>query len=725
MKILHLLIFVTVFLVFSGISLAYAQTTTHVIGKIPFSPETQNLMVRSCGKINDLGDVDPQVVQFVRQNNPNIEVSIDNAQELFWDTLYKKFISNVPEFKSLGGKNETISIQMGGFVATSCPPIQGGNATFQVNGNQLTYRIGFYSDAQAFYYKSINFIHTTQTPQYCCGPVVTVKLIDSPLIQFKSGIHPKDVVCANGLKLVIKAEDGSPACVKPQTAQILIEQGWANQVGFDSRNKSNEASSHLNQTVVIANDTYDTVNFQTVAGNTMSFDGVKFTYQGASPLNNNCYPNLANQTEARDFEMIPGNISDMHTHQCWPPTDYPQKITREGVLPTDLFSRYSISFFDNNQTIGVGWCQSDQCDLGKTIYLVKRGWNVPVVYDEPGSMLEFYLGTNASIISGGQALGIDMSTSNELPKSVLIPAEYNYSFKGAGLGPCVYGPFDLAIFKGYYDMNNFTHGDKLSLYQPGIYSCPVSVAPQGYKFEPMSDNAVGRCGPFLYCSSWGKIQFHTSFTGLWNGTSFHEFPSAVYTIIAGDEWGHLAIRHFTVATSSATETTNHQPIAVQTEDIRGTINYVMTNTQLTEIASSSTGVQIARGGGLDTYDHGSIKLDLYHGKTSGSQMVAATVENVGKRTVHVYGINISGSIPIANSTLGLVVLTDEPVIVPQENAILEPGESQTKYLVGNWTAMGKLVTGFSAGIFYSYDDLQNYNGMTNGYAMSVPVQWIQ
>ena len=48
----------------------------------------------------------------------------------------------------------------------------------------------------------------------------------SPLSQFKSGIPTSSVVCNAGLYLVIKSEDGSPACVKLDTAQTLIERGW-------------------------------------------------------------------------------------------------------------------------------------------------------------------------------------------------------------------------------------------------------------------------------------------------------------------------------------------------------------------------------------------------------------------------------------------------------------------------------------------------------------------
>lgn len=48
-----------------------------------------------------------------------------------------------------------------------------------------------------------------------------------PLKQFESGISAKDVVCKQEYQLIFKAEDGSPACVKPDTASILVKRGWA------------------------------------------------------------------------------------------------------------------------------------------------------------------------------------------------------------------------------------------------------------------------------------------------------------------------------------------------------------------------------------------------------------------------------------------------------------------------------------------------------------------
>lgn len=58
-------------------------------------------------------------------------------------------------------------------------------------------------------------------------PAQTTPSMSSPLAQFKSGISANDVKCKQGLQLVIKAEDNSPACVTPDTATKLMSRGWA------------------------------------------------------------------------------------------------------------------------------------------------------------------------------------------------------------------------------------------------------------------------------------------------------------------------------------------------------------------------------------------------------------------------------------------------------------------------------------------------------------------
>ena len=48
----------------------------------------------------------------------------------------------------------------------------------------------------------------------------------SPKKQMDDGVAPNDVVCKEGLELLIKTSDGSAACVKSSSIQVLIARGW-------------------------------------------------------------------------------------------------------------------------------------------------------------------------------------------------------------------------------------------------------------------------------------------------------------------------------------------------------------------------------------------------------------------------------------------------------------------------------------------------------------------
>ncbi len=56
-----------------------------------------------------------------------------------------------------------------------------------------------------------------------------VEYILSPLKQIKSGVSVDEIQCKESLVLLTK-HDGSPACVKPETKEKLIERGWMQEV---------------------------------------------------------------------------------------------------------------------------------------------------------------------------------------------------------------------------------------------------------------------------------------------------------------------------------------------------------------------------------------------------------------------------------------------------------------------------------------------------------------
>lgn len=85
-----------------------------------------------------------------------------------------------------------------------------------LNFTTVEFPLTNYSDVDEMIYITGNYQQPSDTSEF-----------PSPLKQFKSGTSANDVKCNDGLQLLIKTEDGHPVCVKPDTAQKLIERGWA------------------------------------------------------------------------------------------------------------------------------------------------------------------------------------------------------------------------------------------------------------------------------------------------------------------------------------------------------------------------------------------------------------------------------------------------------------------------------------------------------------------
>ena len=84
--------------------------------------------------------------------------------------------------------------------------------------------ISFPSDTEA-----IEIIGSIVMQTFTCDHVYESHRINiAPLQQVNLGIKPQEIICEKGLELVFKATDGSPACVKPKTAEKLVERGWGN-----------------------------------------------------------------------------------------------------------------------------------------------------------------------------------------------------------------------------------------------------------------------------------------------------------------------------------------------------------------------------------------------------------------------------------------------------------------------------------------------------------------
>ena len=53
-----------------------------------------------------------------------------------------------------------------------------------------------------------------------------IRFFPPPLKQISDGIKPENVICAEGLQIILKSNNNFPACVKPDSVEKLIERGW-------------------------------------------------------------------------------------------------------------------------------------------------------------------------------------------------------------------------------------------------------------------------------------------------------------------------------------------------------------------------------------------------------------------------------------------------------------------------------------------------------------------
>lgn len=133
------------------------------------------------------------------------------------------------------------------------------------------------------------------------------------------------------------------------------------------------------------------------------------------------------------------------------------------------------------------------------------------------------------------------------------PAIYLDPFDGCGAYS--YSPVGFAVFQGSYDLNNFTDGRALALFNTTYPStCTTNSYPVAYfQFAPASDVAsiVDSQGTLIgnqsISDSLLAAGYWTGGPGMWGGSkspaTLHTFMGT-YTVVAADEWGAVAIAHF-------------------------------------------------------------------------------------------------------------------------------------------------------------------------------------
>ena len=76
----------------------------------------------------------------------------------------------------------------------------------------------------------------------------------APIVQIAHGVAPNDVKCKDGMQLVFKSSNNMPACVKPASAQRLVESGWAK--SLDMTSPASESIHKIELTAIEEDEVY-------------------------------------------------------------------------------------------------------------------------------------------------------------------------------------------------------------------------------------------------------------------------------------------------------------------------------------------------------------------------------------------------------------------------------------------------------------------------------------
>ncbi len=156
--------------------------------------------------------------------------------------------------------------------------------------------------------------------------------------------------------------------------------------------------------------------------------------------------------------------------------------------------------------------------------------------------LSLNLRLNGTQLSEGQGQTIMAWLNSTSIQVANVSATNNWALGPQGLWTriCTNGwPLGVGLMAGYYTTDNYTLGSLVALPMP-LVGCPVMIGTPGFfLLQPNGSTAIVKLNGSL--AEWNL----TSTLGL-ASSQLGSQRTGVYTAIAADEWGDIAIVHFRV-----------------------------------------------------------------------------------------------------------------------------------------------------------------------------------
>ncbi len=193
--------------------------------------------------------------------------------------------------------------------------------------------------------------------------------------------------------------------------------------------------------------------------------------------------------------------------------------------------------------VGLAGCSKS---VAHAIYMDYEGVNAAVSKSTHG--LSLTLALNAKAYQPGSEISIIVDEQNTLSTENRVRISYDWRLNGLVTSTfCNTNnyPFGVAVYAGDYPSDKLAKLKPVYISDPRImYHCIAGPTNYfTYIFKPLSNIIWLRADGAELSPMKDEIKIH----GYWTQScEFGNFEPGVYTVAAGDEWGTLAVVHFTV-----------------------------------------------------------------------------------------------------------------------------------------------------------------------------------
>ncbi|MGH7750815.1 MAG: hypothetical protein ACREQ5_39500, partial [Candidatus Dormibacteria bacterium] len=324
--------------------------------------------------------------------------------------------------------------------------------------------------------------------------------LPSPLTQFKSGISAQNVKCNDNLVHIIRAEDLSPACVKQESVDKLVNKGWSLPVENPSGKVQHEIFPVIN-----SNDSgIEKIGNQTFHFTTINDTMTTYRGEGVQEIFHNAVFTFLPRPPS--IGIAPCGNTNFGSEIKFPDGTYePLNVQIPGIPCIENYTETELTNHTHPQA-GI------QDYNGKIRLLVSED-------NQTSSSLKLSLSADSIYANPAQSVGVDISLNNTSSMPLILTKADSWSRNDMTLGPCSSLPFGITILKGYYSEQNMTGVRSLILYQN--IPCPGPQLIKSYTFQPLSTKATQECDTLFSCTGLVDMKTHLEISGFIDNNGQH------------------------------------------------------------------------------------------------------------------------------------------------------------------------------------------------------------